>query len=109
MEQDPNPFNNITILQYVGPYHTPKEITLQNLYDRGWWISFVYYNNIVLVKKTYNKKDNTNNLSFFCKFTKIHRGTIDKKTMKKIDRFNNKQWKIYKNKMLGDDYYEANN
>lgn len=106
MEQDPNPFNNITILQYFGPYHTPKEITLQNMYDRGWWISFVCYNNIVLVKKTYNKK---NNVSFFCKFTKIYRGTIDNKAMKKIERFNNKQWKKYKNKMLGDDYYEANN
>ena len=50
-----------------------------------------------------------NNVSFFCKFTKIYRGTIDNKAMKKIERFNNKQWKKYKNKMLGDDYYEANN
>lgn len=105
MEQDPNPFNNITILQYFGPYKTPKEISLQNLYDHGWWISFVYYKNIVLVKKTYTKY----NVSFLCKFTKIYRGTIDTKAMKKIERFNNKQWKKYKNKLLGDDYYEANN
>ena len=106
MEQEPNPFNNITVLQYFGPYKTPKEITLQNLYDRGWWISFVCYNNIVLVKKTCTKKDD---VSFFCKFTRIYRGTIDNKAMKKIDGFNNKHWKKYKNKLLGDDYYETNN
>lgn len=105
MEQDPNPFNNITILQYFGPYHTPKEVTLQNLYDRGWWISFVYYNNIVLVKKSHKQKGNVN---FFCKFTKIYRGTIDNKALRQIERFSNKQWKKYGKILIGDNY-EANN
>lgn len=105
MDQEPNPFDNITILQYFGPYKTPKEITLQNLYDHGWWVSFVYYNNIVLVKKSYKQKGYVN---FFCKFTKIYRGTIDNKAMKKIERFNDKQWKKYRKILIGDDY-EANN
>lgn len=105
MESEQNPFNNITILQHFGPYHTQKEITLQNLYDRGWWISFVYYNDIVLVKKTNNNK---NHVSFFCKFTKIYRGTIDNQTMKKIERFNDKQWKKYGKILIGDNYETDN-
>lgn len=106
MDQEPNPFDTITVVQYVGQYHVPREITLRQMYNKGWWITFVNSNNICLVRKNTVKK---NHISFLCKFTKIYRGTIDNKAMKKIDRFNNKQWKKYKNKMLGDDYYEANN
>lgn len=102
MGEQQNPFENITVLQRNGPY-PPREITLQHLYNRKWWISFVDSNVICLVKKTTRYGD-----LFACKFMKIHRGKIDSKTMRKIERFNNKQWGKYKQKMLGKDY-ETNN
>lgn len=105
MGQEPNPFDTITVLQYVGQYHVPREITLQQMYRQGWWITFIQSNNICLVKKNKAKQ---NHISFSCKFLKIYRGTLNKKIIKKIERFNDKQWKKYGKLMIGDEY-EANN
>ena len=100
MGADQNPFEKITVLRRNGPC-PPYEITLQHLYDRKWWITFVDSNVICLVKNKYGN-------SFSCKFVKIYRGEIDSKTMRKIESFNNRQWKKYKHKMLGKDH-ETNN
>lgn len=101
MEPDSNPFENITVVQFVGQYHVPRETTLQQLYNRGWWISFVCSRDVCLIKKR-------GKLSFTCKFLKLHRGVMDEKTIKKIEKFNEKQWNKYKHIMLGENY-ETNN
>ncbi len=105
MEQEPNPFDTITVVQYVGQYHVPREITLRQMYNKGWWITFVNSNNICLVRKNTVKK---NHISFSCKFLKIHRGTIDNKALRQIERFSNKQWKKYGKILIGDNYETDN-
>ena len=101
MGQEPNPFDTITVIQYVGQYHVPREITLRQMYNNGWWITFVNAKNICLVKKNKAKQ---NHISFSCKFLTIHRGTIDNKALRQIESFSNKQWKKYGKILIGDNY-----
>lgn len=105
MEQIQNPFENITVLQFVGQYHIPREIKMQQLYNRGWWITFIYGRDVCLVRK---KKAYKNHISFSCKFLKIYRGIVDERTIKQIERFNEQQWNKYKHIMLEENHETDN-
>ena len=74
MDKEPNPFDTITVIQYVGQYHVPREITLRQMYNKGWWITFVNLNNICLVKKNKAKQ---NHLSFSLVIDKIFHNELN--------------------------------
>lgn len=91
-------------IKQIGPSFLAERITLDELYQRGWWITEIFGSYATVVSESgYHQRHNSYEHGrpyFCCRQCQIDTKALSPKVMRKINAIKNAKWKKYKRIML---------